>query len=241
VQLQDSDDSCLLFPDLLERVVLINDDIRNVDLRDVTVVYMANTVFDPDLMLAIIGILVAMPKLRRVVVTEKLCSRHTELCTKLGNACQIFKELYSRSISVTWQTEKTPSYTVYDVVRDAPASPCVSVRLFTPTAASRWEDEKQIFFGLGGKRWNFRLDAPSTEPDVARAEQRLFWIQSGKVDHQTKGTHRLSDDEIVSLRAQVDRVQSRLQSPLMAKNLIKSSPLRGSNEQCHSDSDHYCS
>lgn len=222
-------------PDLLERVVLINDDIRNVDLRDVTVVYMANTVFDPDLMLAIVGILVALPKLRRVIVTERLCSRHTGRCAKLGHACQVFKELYSRSIKVTWQTGKTPSYTVYDVVRDGPASPtttCVPVQLFKPTAASRSDDDKQIFFGMGGRRWNFKLNAPFTATEVARAQQRLFWIEAGKVDHPTKGTHRLSVDEIASLRAQVDQVQSRLRSPLAltAKNLVKS-PLCGSDNE----------
>jgi hypothetical protein len=241
-------------PGLLGRVMLVNDDVRNVDLEDVTVVYIANTVFGSELMVAIVSLLVALPRLRRVIVTEKLCSRHTTLCSKLGNACKVFKELFSRPIRVTWQTEKSPSYTVYDIDRDTPtpapsaspatAQPCSSVQLCTPTASSQspptmpsrtppssgrsvisatsdTEDKKQVWFGLGGKKWNFHLDAPDVPITIARAEQRLFWLEEGVVAHPTQGTHRLTRAECATLKKKIAKVQASLTRPLIGKNLLK--------------------
>lgn len=240
-------------PGLMGRVMLVNDDVRNVDLKDVTVVFMANTVFGPDLMLAIVSLLVALPRLRRVIVTEKLCSRHSSLCAKLGLPCQRFKELFSRSIGVTWQTTKRPSYTVYDIEHDTPtpappaspatAQPCSLVQLCTPTASSQslptmpsrtppssgrsvmsatsdTEDKKQVWFGLGGKRWNFVLDAPGVPIAIARAEQRLYWIENGIVAHPTQGVHHLTPAETATLQKKV--AKTLVSRPLIGKNLVKS-------------------
>jgi len=116
-------------PGLADRVALVNDNVLNVDLSEVTVVYMANTVFGPELMTAILTLLATLPRLRRVVVTEKLCARHGDLCRRRDLACTVFEEVLTRACAVTWVTGKRINYTLYDRRPDAtpaPAPACTS-------------------------------------------------------------------------------------------------------------------
>jgi hypothetical protein len=42
-----------------------------------------------------------------------------------------------------------------------------------------------------------------TPADIAKAQQRLFWIQEGKIEHPSKGTHVLTPDEIAWLESHI--------------------------------------
>ncbi len=67
----------------------------------------------------------------------------------------------------------------------------------------------QIFFRGKSpeRRWNFSLHPDEGTPsDIAAAQKRLFWIQEGKIEHRSKGTHithLLTPQEIAGLKTQV--------------------------------------
>ncbi|CAK4266886.1 unnamed protein product [Aphanomyces euteiches] len=78
-------------------------------LLDATVVFINNVVFTDDLMLAVMDKLRRMRKLKRVIVSKKLCDRHVhKLCARSKNACTLFQHPpRSATVEVTWTREAT--------------------------------------------------------------------------------------------------------------------------------------
>ncbi|KAA0163832.1 hypothetical protein FNF31_02687 [Cafeteria roenbergensis] len=110
------------------------------DLSDVTVAFVNNTVFEPDLMNALLRKLATgCPKLRRLVCLRKLCCRHGRRCTMTGAPCTAFVHPPTAgTLNPTW-CEKTTVF-AYDIDQDgrglvhAPPSPTTASS--APSAAA---------------------------------------------------------------------------------------------------------
>ncbi|KAF0689381.1 Aste57867_19173 [Aphanomyces stellatus] len=79
------------------------------NLLDATVVFINNVVFTDDLMLAVMGQLRRMKKLKRVIVSKKLCERHAhKICARGHSACVLFQHPpREEMVDVTWTSTAT--------------------------------------------------------------------------------------------------------------------------------------
>jgi hypothetical protein len=57
------------------------------DLSDATVLFINNTVFEPPLMLQLLGVISRLPRLRRVLLLRSLCGRHSQRCIASEAPC----------------------------------------------------------------------------------------------------------------------------------------------------------
>lgn len=80
-------------------------------LMDASVVFINNVMFGPQLMLKVLALLKAMPKLKRVVTLRKICERHgKEKCERAGNYCiEYVHPPEEAEIDVSW-ADKTSVY-----------------------------------------------------------------------------------------------------------------------------------
>lgn len=93
-------------PRKAHRIEFIEDSFLNVNLSDVTVVYMANHVFDDPLPGLILEMLKTLPRLRAVMCMKELCPKHTARCHKLDLVCAYFYSRFERVLKepceVSW-------------------------------------------------------------------------------------------------------------------------------------------
>lgn len=79
------------------------------DMDDVTVAFINNVCFEPDLMQRITAKLAELPRLRRVVVLRKICHRHSDgLCRRKGSPCVRFgNPVDEGTVDVSWAEQTT--------------------------------------------------------------------------------------------------------------------------------------
>jgi precorrin-6B methylase 2 len=75
----------------LNRTTLIHGDFCSYDLSDATIIFINNTVFEPNLMIALMNKLAQLPKLRQLVVTRQICNRHNKRCEIKQEPCCKFQ------------------------------------------------------------------------------------------------------------------------------------------------------
>jgi len=76
--------------DASTRVEAVCANFLTTDLSDATVVFVNNTVFEPCLMIPLLEVLAALPRVRVVMTLRPLCSRHSARCEIRGEPCAAF-------------------------------------------------------------------------------------------------------------------------------------------------------
>jgi hypothetical protein len=76
--------------DAAGRVEAVCANFLTLDMSDATVVFVNNTVFEPCLMIPLLEVLAAMPRLRVLLTLRPLCSRHSARCVSKGEPCSAF-------------------------------------------------------------------------------------------------------------------------------------------------------
>ena len=84
-------DICAAVRSAISRVTALHGNFLELDMSDATVVFVNNTVFEPQLTLSLTRCLAALPRLRTLVVLRTICKRHRERCAERGEPCAAFE------------------------------------------------------------------------------------------------------------------------------------------------------